>query len=205
MIAVTSGTGRLVVTLARPEKANALTADMLKDLVDLVRGATERDVNALILTGEGKVFSAGADLDEVRSGDLAINPHWEALSAAVAESPLLTVAAMNGSCAGGAMGMVLACDFRVAAPEAAFFYPVMKMGVLPQPSDPARLAALVGPARAKLILLGGARLGAEEARSFGLIDRISDDPMGEAVDLTEAAARADRDRVAAIKTMVSPR
>jgi hypothetical protein len=56
--------------------------------------------------------------------------------------------------------MALACDLRIAVPGAAFFYPVMKLGFLPQPSDPARLAALVGPARARLMLMGGARIGA---------------------------------------------
>jgi len=66
----------------------------------------------------------------------------------------------------------MACDLRLAVPNAKFFYPVMKLGFLPQPSDPARMAALIGPARAKLILMGGQKILAEEALSFGLIDRI---------------------------------
>ena len=68
--------------------------------------------------------------------------------------------------------MALACDLRIAVPEARFFYPVMKLGYLPQPSDPGRLIALVGPARAKLILMAGARLTADEALAFGLVDRL---------------------------------
>ncbi len=87
--------------------------------------------------------------------------------------PGLSIAALNGTLAGGAFGMALACNLRLAVPTAQFFYPVMKLGHLPQPSDPARLAALVGPARARLILMAGARLSAEEALSFGLIDRIT--------------------------------
>ena len=79
---------------------------------------------------------------------------------------------MNGTLAGGANGMALACDLRIAVPTAKFFYPVMKLGYLPQPSDPARLAALVGPSRAKLILMAGQKIMADEAYAFGLVDRI---------------------------------
>ena len=68
--------------------------------------------------------------------------------------------------------MALACDMRLAVTGAKFFYPVMRLGFLPQPSDPARLAALIGPARAKMILLAGARIEAEEALVWGLIERI---------------------------------
>ena len=104
-----------------------------------------REARALILTGRGRVFSAGADLGAARAG-LATSPLWEELSAAIADLPCMTVAALNGTLAGGAFGMALACDLRIAVPEAKFFYPVMKLGFLPQPSDPGRLAALVGPA-----------------------------------------------------------
>ena len=70
------------------------------------------------------------------------------------------------------MGMALACDLRIAAPHAKFFYPVMKLGFLPQPSDPARMSALIGPARTKYVLMGGQKIDAHRAESFGLIDEI---------------------------------
>ena len=157
------------VTINRPDKANSLTPEMLERLVEIAAAAQEARV--LVLTGAGKVFSAGADLDAARAG-LATSDVWERLSAAIAALPGLTIAALNGTLAGGAFGMALACDLRIAAPEAKFFYPVMKLGYLPQPSDPARLAALVGPARAKLVPMGGARLSAEEALRLGLVDRL---------------------------------
>jgi enoyl-CoA hydratase/carnithine racemase len=160
-----------VLTLRRPEKANSLTRTMLETLERTMRRASAEGARAILLTGEGKVFSAGADLDEARAG-LATAPVWEELSSAIAAFPGLTIAALNGTLAGGAMGMVLACDIRLAVPTAKFFYPVMKLGFLPQPSDPARLAALIGPARAKMILMGGAKIEAEEALAWGLIDRI---------------------------------
>ena len=130
-----------LVRLARPDKANALTRPMLEALLQAVNGAPGQ---ALVLTGAGKVFSAGADLDAARAG-LAQDEIWEQLSAAIAGFAGITIAALNGTLAGGAMGMALACDLRLAVPEARFFYPVMRLGYLPQPSDPARLSALVGP------------------------------------------------------------
>jgi len=157
------------VTLNRPDKANSLTHQMLSDLADIMEDA--QTARALILTGAGRVFSAGADLEEARAG-LATSDVWERLSGAVAALPGLSIAALNGTLAGGAMGMALACDLRIAVPEAKFFYPVMKLGFLPQPSDPARMAALIGPARTKLILMGGQKITADVAYDYGLIDRI---------------------------------
>ncbi|TFL20024.1 enoyl-CoA hydratase/isomerase family protein [Jannaschia formosa] len=187
----------LVLTIDRPDKANSLTAAMLETLGDHVLGLGP-ETGLLILTGAGgKVFSAGADLAEAKAG-LATSPLWERLSGAIAARPCLTVAALNGTLAGGAFGMALACDLRLSVPQAHFFYPVAKLGYLPQPSDPARLAALVGPARAKLILAAGARLDASEALAFGLVDRIVPDPLEAARQL----AVGQPDQVAAIKAMV---
>ena len=164
--------GLWIVTINRPDKANSLTEAMLTELAEIAEAAQEARV--LILTGEGRVFSAGADLEEARAG-LATSPVWERLSSAIAALPGLTIAALNGTLAGGANGMALACDLRLAVPAAKFFYPVMKLGFLPQPSDSARLAALVGPARAKLILMGGAKITAPEAYQFGLVDQLVED------------------------------
>ena len=171
MIEVTKESGLWVLTLNRPDKANSVTKAMLTTLADTVEAATAAGVAVLILTGIGKVFSAGADLDDARAG-LATDPVWERLSAAIAAFPGLSIAAMNGTLAGGSMGMALACDLRIAVPGAKFFYPVMKLGFLPQPSDPARLVALVGPARAKLILMAGQKVDADDALTMGLIDRV---------------------------------
>lgn len=164
-------TGLWVVTIDRQDKANSLTEAMLTELADIAEAAT--DARVLILTGAGKVFSAGADLEEAKAG-LAISLVWERLSGAIANLPGLTIAALNGTLAGGAMGMALACDMRIAVPGAKFFYPVMKLGFLPQPSDPKRMAALIGPSRAKLILMGGQKILTEEAYQFGLVDRVVD-------------------------------
>jgi enoyl-CoA hydratase len=87
-------------------------------------------------------------------------------------------------------------------PGAKFFYPVMKLGFLPQPSDPVRLAALVGPARAKLILMAGRKIESAEALAMGLIDRVSDDPLAEARILAADALGAEPAHIAGIKKLV---
>ena len=187
-----------VVTLTRPDRANALSGEMLRALIEAV--AATRDAAALVLTGAGRVFSAGADLDEVAT--LATSPLWEELSTAVAGHPGLTVAALNGTAAGGALGMVLACDLRVAVPGAKVFYPVMKLGVKPQPSDPGRLVALCGPARARHLLLASERWDADRALAYGFLDEIDPDPLARAKALCAATLAADPAHARALKAML---
>lgn len=203
MIRLERNDGLWRAVIAREEKANSLTLAMLAELAGIAEAAGREGARVFVLKGEGKVFSAGADLDEARAG-LATDPVWERLSGAIAALPCLTIAALNGTLAGGAFGMVLACDLRIAVEGAKFFYPVMKLGFLPQPSDPGRLAALVGPARAKMILMAGQRIGAEEALSWGLVDRIVPPAaLAEAVDVLAAdSLGATAGHVAAIKRLV---
>ncbi len=193
---------RLTLTVDRPEKANALTRDMLAMLAEAVEGAG--DARVLVLTGAGRVFSAGADLDAAKAG-LAVDPVWERLSAAIAAFPGLSIAALNGTVAGGACGMVLACDLRVAVADARLFYPVMRLGYLPQPADAGRLALLVGPARAKMILMAGARVAAEEALAWGLVDRVvAHGGLAAALDeLSADVVGAAPQHVAAIKRIIA--
>ena len=190
------------VTLDRPDKANALTKAMLAELAGIAADAAGQ-AQALILTGTGGVFSAGADLEEARAG-LATDPVWEQLSGAIAALPCLTVAALNGTLAGGAFGMALACDLRLSVPSARFFYPVMKLGFLPQPSDPVRLRALVGPSRARMILMAGQKIPADTALAYGLVDELvePDALLPRAQALAADALAASPEHVAAIKAMI---
>lgn len=192
----------LTLTIDRQEKANSATRDMLNQLADHVLNAG--DAKVLILTGAGKVFSAGADLVEAKAG-LAVDPVWERLSGAIAGFQGLSIAALNGTLAGGSFGMALACDLRIAVPSAKFFYPVMKLGFLPQPSDPARMAALIGPARTKLILMAGQKIEADEALAIGLIDRIVPiDGFSVAMaDLMADVIAAKPQQIAGIKAMIA--
>ena len=203
MIRIEKNDGLWLVTIDRQDKANSLTGEMLRTIAQAAEDAAEQGARVFVLRGEGKVFSAGADLDEARAG-LATDPVWERLSGAIARLPCLTIAALNGTLAGGAMGMALACDLRIAVPSARFFYPVMKLGFLPQPSDPKRMAALIGPSRAKMILIAGQKIEAEEALSWGLIDRITaPEALMETVEAFAADARgASAAHVAGIKALI---
>jgi enoyl-CoA hydratase len=201
MIRLEQDGGAWRATIERPEKANSLTRVMLNELADFATEARGQ-AKVFVLTGTGRVFSAGADLDEARAG-LAVDPVWERLSGAIAALPCLSIAALNGTLAGGAFGMALACDLRVAVPAAKFFYPVMKLGYLPQPSDPARMSALIGPSRSKMILMGAQKIDAQTAYDFGLIDRIVDPEQLEVTvaDLSAAALAAPGDIRSGIKAM----
>ena len=201
MIRVDKNDDVWTVTIDRADKANALTEDMLEELTDIAIAA--RDIKVFILTGAGRVFSAGADLDQAAKG-LAVSEQWEKLSSAIADIKGLTVAALNGTVAGGAFGMVLACDVRLSVGGSKFFYPVMRLGFLPQPSDVRRMVDLVGLSRAKLILMGGQKILADEALSIGLIDRIieDDDILGAALLVSQDAQLAKQSHVVAIKSMI---
>ena len=192
--------GVWTLTLNRADKANALSFEMLERIAEIAGEAKE--ARAVIITGAGTVFSAGADLNAVKAG-LATSDVWERASGAIAALPGLTIAALNGTLAGGAFGMALACDVRLAVPTAKFFYPVMKLGYLPQPSDPARMAALIGPARTKMLLMAGQKITADEALNYGLIDRICapDALVSTAQALCGDICAAPPGHGAAIKTM----
>ena len=190
------------ITLARPEKANALTGEMLGAIAQAARAA-QGQARAVVITGQGKVFSAGADLDEVAEG-LATDPAWQEASAAIADLPCLSIAALNGTVAGGALGLALACDVRLAVPEAKAFYPVLARGLLPPHADPIRLLELVGPSRASMILSAGQKVSATEALTWGLFDRIvpAEALLSEAEAFCADAVAADPAHAAAIKAMI---
>lgn len=202
MIATEDQGALRIIRLSRADKANALTREMLDAVALAAETAWAAGMKALVLTGEGRVFSAGADLEAMGQG-LGRDPAWERASGAIAAFPGLSVAALNGTLAGGAFGITLACDLRIAVPGANFFYPVMRLGHLPQPSDPGRLIALIGPARARMILMAGAKIGAEEALSWGLIDRITpaEHLMETATDLAKDALAAPASHLETIARM----
>ena len=201
MIRLAKEDGLWLVTIDRPDKANSLTAAMLEELSVIAEDALT-GARVLVLTGIGKVFSAGADLEAARAG-LAVSPLWERLSGTLARHPGLTICALNGTVAGGAMGMALACDLRISVPGAKLFYPVMKLGFLPQPSDPERLVALAGPSRAKMILMAGQKIPVEEALGWGLVDRVVEGDVLEAArGLAADALGAEARHAQGIKALI---
>ena len=206
MIELSQSGSLWTITLNRPDKANSLTRDMLSDLDNAVAKADAQHAKVLVLTGRGRVFSAGADLDAARTTDLTTDPIWEQLSARIAAFQGLSIAALNGTVAGGALGMVLACDLRIAAAGAKLFYPVLRNGFLPQPSDPGRMRTLIGTGRTKMVFLGGQKIDTDTALNWGLFDRVVDAAaLDQTVqDLAADALTAERSLIGAIKALCDP-
>ena len=200
MIKVQQKDKTTLITLNRPDKANALTEQMLRDLCNAVDSAEGQ--HGLILTGSGKVFSAGADLEAARNG-LALSTLWEELSFKVAQFKGMSIAALNGTVAGGANGMAIACDIRLIVPHTKFFYPVMKLGILPQASDPIRMQRLIGPAKTKLLIMAGEKISASTALDWGLVDYIVEPEalIEKAFDLLSDCICADREHINTISKM----
>ena len=192
------------VTLNRPDKANALSDGMLHRLSDIFSdAASDEDLRVLVITGAGeRVFCAGADLSELNTdSDDPANQVWRDLAEKLATLPALTIAMINGSCIGGALMLALGCDIRIAVPEAAFGYPVLKNGVLLGTRDAARMRALMGPGRTSMNILGGTRADAHEACAWGLVDRVVErSELDQAVaDLGATALDADRAHLITLK------
>jgi len=173
-----------VVTLNRPEKRNALAMPHWLELGRTLHAfAADGTVRAVILTGAGGQFCAGADISEfdsarqdANSGDAyarAVDSSAEAIIAL--EKPV--VAAIEGSCFGGGCGLAMDCDFRIAAKGARFAVPAAKLNIVYNTRDTRNLLSLVGPAHAKRILFTGDAIDAETALRLGLVDELAEAPL----------------------------
>jgi enoyl-CoA hydratase/carnithine racemase len=163
----------------RTDKANAFTGQMWDEVPRLVDAAVRAGARALLLrSATDTVFCAGADVAEYRANagsvewGLANHARVTAATDALHHAPIATIAAIAGPCAGGGVGLVTACDLRVASEDAVFAVPPAKLGLIyPQP-DTARLIDLVGPAAAKRLLLTAGRVDAAWALRTGLVDEV---------------------------------
>ena len=192
--------------LNRPDKANALSIEMLEALKTcFAEAASDARLRALTLTGSGeRVFCAGADLSELkREPDDLQDTLWNDVSVALNSLPLLTIAMINGHCIGGAMTLALGCDIRVSVPQASFSYPVLKNGILPGVEDVSRMRALMGPGRTSAILLAGQKIDAEQALMWGLGDYLAEQQELESLvrTLAQTATESTGDHLAAMKQL----
>ncbi|MBW1595978.1 enoyl-CoA hydratase/isomerase family protein [Streptomyces sp. JJ38] len=160
------------VRLHHPAKRNAMTAAMWRDLpVTLDRLAADPGVRALVLTGSGDTFCAGADIADLR-GDSTPQGLAVAAEEALAAFPKPTVAAVRGFCVGGGCQLAVACDLRFAAQDARFGITPAKLGIAyPAPST-RRLVGLVGPATAKYLLFSAELIDSGRALRTGLLDEV---------------------------------
>jgi enoyl-CoA hydratase/carnithine racemase len=187
-----------IVTLNRPAQKNALTLAMWREIADLFTGfAGEPALRAVVLTGAGGAFSAGADIKEfaqVRADAAAAKAYAEAVEAAteaVAHCPKAVFAAVSGPAYGGGCGLALACDFRVADRSAAFAIPAAKLSIVYGLAETRALLSAVGLARAKEMLFSAKRHDAESAAEIGLVTHLAEDDALAAA-TAEAAALADK-------------
>jgi enoyl-CoA hydratase/carnithine racemase len=166
-----SRTGRVgVIEVDRPDRRNALDVEHCRGLAAAVPALVDDGVRAIVLTGAGSAFCAGADLDQVH-GD-GFREELQAALRAIAESPVPVVAAVNGPAIGAGTQLAIACDLRVAAAGASFAVPTARLGLAVDPWTVRRLAQLAGGGTARALLLACERIGAELAHARGLVDRI---------------------------------
>lgn len=166
--------GVATVTIARPAKHNALTPDMWRALPDVLdRLATDPAVRALVLTGAGDSFSAGADIGALREPGDAIQDLSVRAEEALAAFPKPTLAAVRGYCVGGGAQLAVACDLRFAEEGARFGITPAKLGVVYRSSSTRRLVSLVGPSTAKYLLFSGELIDTGRALRTGLVDEVA--------------------------------
>jgi enoyl-CoA hydratase/carnithine racemase len=164
------------IRLDRPPM-NALNAAVQEELRAAALAATDDDaVRAVVVYGGARVFAAGADIKEMAAmgyTDMAARaPALSSAFGAIARIPKPVVAAVTGYALGGGCELALACDWRVAAADAKLGQPEITLGVIPGAGGTQRLARLVGPARAKDLVMTGRFVAAEEALAIGLVDRV---------------------------------
>jgi len=184
------------IILDRPQRANAYDLAMLEALeAALDQALAEPEHGALVIESAGQgAFCGGADLAQMKQADPldALDLRSQAVFDRIARSPLVTVAAVHGAAVAGGFELALACDLRVASPQARFSLPETALGLIPSAGGCTRLTRLLGPSRAKQIILAGEVLDARTALEWGLIAALVPEPRQEAMALARKIAGRDR-------------
>ena len=180
-----------VATIDRVERRNALDADHCDQLRAVLE--TNRDLLAVVITGEGSAFCAGADLgtrfaDGGGRGADTFRPAFELALDAFVDYPAPVIAAIHGPAIGAGMQLAVACDLRIAGPGARMAIPGGRLGILLSAANISRLAVLVGQGAARDFLLTGRSVDTREAVVVGLVQREADDPVAAALALAEEIA-----------------
>jgi len=166
------------VTINRPDKLNALNARVLAELDGVFSAlATDRLVGAVVVTGAGRAFVAGADIAEIAANDAAglerLSAAGQAIFTRIERFPKPVIAAVNGFALGGGCELALACHIRVASEHARFGLPEVKLGLMPGYGGTQRLPRLVGKGRALQMILSGEQVDAAEAHRTGLVNVVT--------------------------------
>ena len=187
-----------VVTLDRPERRNALDHDTLGELLEILGQLEERSPRAVVLTGASGHFCAGADLSGVEDPDFTT--HLQQVLGAIRALPCVTIAAAEGAALGAGTQLAVACDLRVATPDASFGIPAAKLGLTVDHWTVHRLALLLGPSLSRPVLLAAETLSGDAAHRVGFVHRLG--PPAEAVDWASQIATLAPLTIAGHKVML---
>jgi enoyl-CoA hydratase/carnithine racemase len=201
------------VRLDRPEKLNALTLDILDDLVATAqRLRRDKDLRAVIVSGEGDAFCAGLDFATVLRNPAGVAKAfvprpWRGTNTfqeapwAFRRIPVPVIAAVHGHCLGGGVQIALAADFRVATPDSRWSVLEGKWGLIPDMSGIRSLAEQVGMDQAKWLTMSAEIIDGSRAAELGLVTRLSNDPLAEAQRMAEQLASRSPDALGAAKRL----
>jgi len=200
-----------IITLNRPEKRNAISFELIDDLVRGLEQVAKSEAMVLVLTGAGKAFCSGMDLDNLK-GLLGRTPEQNLqdsqtmvqLFRSLYEFPKVTIAAVNGPAIAGGTGLALLCDFTLAVPESKFGYTEVRIGFVPAIVS-TFLLRQVGEKQARDLLLTGRIFGAEEALRLGLINEIvsPEDLLGRARQLAASVMENSASSLRATKQLLT--
>jgi enoyl-CoA hydratase/carnithine racemase len=197
-----------ILRLCRAEKLNALSTALEQALGDALDRRDVRESACVVLAGSGRAFSAGADIAEFADRDPEAIARYYRESGSVYERVAAlqqpTISAIHGYCLGGGLELALATDFRVADETAVFGFPEVSIGILPSSGGTVRTARLLGPARAKELILLGGRLAADEALAAGLVTEVvaAGGSLDRALELANAIAALPRLAVSVAKQAI---
>ena len=185
-----------ILTISRPEALNALNTEVLNQLEQQVLAVEEcKDLRAVIVTGEGKSFVAGADISEMQGMDVetayAFANMGDRVFTRLARLEIPVIAAINGYALGGGLELALACDIRIASTKAKFAQPETTLGITPGFGGTQRLSRAVGMAKAMELILTGETITADEALRIGLVNTVTEPEllMDKAMEIAEKIAK----------------
>lgn len=171
--------GVCLLTIRNERRLNALSTQMEQQLDDALASDDVRNARCVVVTGSARAFSAGADINEFRDRDpAAVLAYYEKTGGVYerfASLPQPTIAAISGHCLGGGLELALCADLRMADATASLGFPELGLGILPSSGGTVRLTRLLGPGRAKAMILRSERLSADEAHRLGLVTDVVED------------------------------
>ncbi len=183
-VELTTTDSTYLLTLTSADHTNRLTRACVQQLAETLNQLA-RAPRPLILTGNKAFFSAGADLNEIRSltgpEALEFSKMGQAMTSALDRFPAPVIAAISGYCMGGGLDVILACDWRIASPHAIFGHRGAALGLITGWGGTQRLARLMGRVRALELFIAAEKLHVSQALRFGLVDAIVDDPVAAAM------------------------